>query len=558
MFSKLLGGFKGVVLVLLAAAAVCGGLSYAIVSERGLNTELAGTLADLQEQGTKLEQINRDLAQALKDKDAQLEAANTTNYRADMVAMQDAFKEANQKVGQMLRERAEMENSNLLLDSRLKNTTKELTNTLEELKQARATLGGVESPYKSKLAQMAENLKRKEEEYLNLQNRLSEAERSLLAYQAEGKDYSQGAQMFQGRLEALDKDIAGLRAELVEKDRKLSEKDIEISELRQNLETARTEAEKQQAASAVAGVESQRAGLAQEITASNAQLLGQQEELKSVQQSLADLKEKLYQREAALAEKEREVTQSRSEMDRLKEEIAALRSGKDVVSKGAAEGTEVRRELDKKIRDLEKENDALQEKLSRAEKQPRGREKSDPFLDRNLRLLTEQLVKKEEEIRDLTTQLAALQNEKKAWEKSFGPREKRMAELEILVNTLTKQLGEYAGMIEKRDAELRANAERGSSLADELEAQKMAALALQKELAEARSRQEQTLQKLTQLMSMNTSGVGPDDMDFSLYGPATNFADPKAPGRQAGESPAQARQRAEKVKKQVEVLLESR
>jgi len=275
---------------------------------------------------------------------------------------------------------------------------------------------------------------------------------------------------------------------------------------------------------------------------------------------LAKMRAKLFEREAVLEQKEREVLAGRLEVDRLSDEIAALRSGQDVLSKGAPDASKVYRELEKKIRALERENAALEKKVAAAQKRSRGkkRAKEDPFRDRNLRLMTEQLVKKEKETRLLAEEVAALKKEKRAWQKSFGPREKRLAELEILVNTLTKQLGDYAAMIEKRDAELRASAKQIASLTEEVEAQKTAALALQKELAEARARQERTVQKLTQIMSMNADGTGPDDMDFTLYEPVTNFVDPAVARMQGREDPSQMRRRVEELKKQVEVLMEQK
>ncbi len=552
MALKRLGSSKGVVMVLLTAAAVCAGFVYLIARERSLNTELSGTVASLKEEQVRWEQAKSRLEQTLKDKEAELEIANTKNYRADMVQMQDAFKEANQKLQLMIRERAELENTNFILDSRLKNTTGELTKSLEELRQARALLGGIENPYKVKMVQLSENLKKKEEEYLVLQKRLEEVQRALMAYEAQGEEYSQGARKYQERLEVLSGNIANLKMELVEKNRLLSQKDVALTDLRREMETAQTAAEQQKASGAVAGVESERKNLQAQISASSAELAGQEQALEEQRQNLTDLRDKLYDREAALAAKERELSQNRTEMDRLKAEIAALRSGKEMLAKGTQDVAQVRRELDRKIRDLEKENASLQKKLAEAQVRSRGGQQEDPFKDRNLRLMTEQLVKKEDEIRGLAAEIATLTKEKKAWEKSFGPREKRMAELEILVNTLTKQLGDYAAMIEKRDAELRASAKNIASLTEDLEAQKMAALALQKELAEARSRQERTLQKLTQLMSMNTDGVGPDDMDFNLYGQVPG-ADTQ---QEKPEDPSKVRSRVEKLKRQVEVLME--
>ncbi len=652
MALKRLGSSKGVVMVLLTAAAVCAGFVYLIARERSLNTELSGTVASLKEEQGRWEQAKGRLEQTLKGKEAELEIANTKNYRADMVQMQDAFKEANQKLHKLIRERAELENANFILDSRLKNTTKELTQNLEELKQARDLLTGTENPHKVKMAQLSVNLKRKEQEYRDLQGRLEEMERALTAYRAQGKDSTQGALLYQERMEVLSRNVANLREELAVKNRQMIQKDVEIDDLRREVVQARTQTEQEQADKAAAELESQRRDLKQQITASQEQLKDKEAQLEDFRQQLAevrkrlyqreavlaeiearrqsleqqisasqeqlkgkeqqldtfqrqsaelkeklykheavlaemksqrqafeqqitasqerlkskeeqfdvlqlqltDLREKLHEREALLSEKEHEAQLALRETDGLREEILDLRSDKQMFSKGTAELAKVRRELDSRIQRLEKENALLERELASAEKGAAVSKKGDPFRDRNLRLMTEQLVKKEEEIRGLTDALTSLEKERKAWERSFGPREKRMAELEILVNTLTKQLGDYAAMIEKRDAELGASAKHIASMTEDLEAQKMAALALQKELAEARSRQERTLQKLTQLMSMNTDGVGPDDMDFSLYGPPTGFT-ADAPKR---EDPSKVRSRVEKLKRQVEVLMERR
>ncbi len=604
MVLKRLGSSRGVVVALLAAAAVCGGLVYVIVRERQQNTQLSGSVAQLREQQSELEEAKGRLEQTLKGKETELQAANTANYRADMLKMQDGFKGANQKLHKIIRERAELENTNFILDSRLKNMTKELTRSLEELGQARVLLSGTENPHKVKMVQLSESLKKKEQESRDLQGRLQEMERALMAYRAQGEDYSQGAQRYQERMEVLSRNIANLRSELVGKNRELTQKDVKIRELEQHVVRVRSEAEREQAAKAAETITSQRqdlerqvtatqeqlkgkeeelasfhrqmedlrrrlydreavlaemesryAGFEQQIAASQQQLMGKEQQLDTLQQQLADLKGRLHERETMLAERENDVAQARLEIKELEEEAAALRSGKGVSAKVSGDVARVRRDLERKIRDLEKENAALGKKLAAAEKRPRGEQvKEDPFRDRNLRLLTEQLVKKEREIRGLADDVTALKKEKKGWERAFGPREKRMAELDILVNTLMKQLGDYSAMIEKRDVNLRAGAKQIASLTEDLEAQKAAALALQKELAEARARQERTLQKLTQLMSMNTDGVGPDDMDFNLYGPPTGFAVPQ----EKPEDPSKVRKRVDKLKRQVEVLMEKR
>ncbi|MGE5279490.1 MAG: hypothetical protein ACM3L6_01930 [Deltaproteobacteria bacterium] len=548
----------GVVMAVLAVAAVCSGLAYLFVRERGINTNLAATVAGLEHEQVRLQEVKARLEKSLADREEELKVANTKNYRDDMVAMQDAFKEANQKLGKMVREHAELQNSNFILESRLANTTKELTQTIDELKMAREMLGGIENPYKTKMNQLSENLKKKEQEYVAVQGKLEEAQRGLLAYEAQGQDYAQGARKYQDRLEVLSRNIANLKTELIEKSQQLSQKDVALADMQRELDAAHTDAQRQKALPALPAIQTQREDLQAQVAASGAELAGQQEALDALRQEMASLHDKLYDREAALAQKEQEVRQRELDMKNLQEEMAALRAGKEKTARRSDDFEKARRELQDRIDALEKENAGLKRRLAEVEASGRDRVKEDPYKDRNLRLMTEQLVKKEEEIQRLSDQVAALTKEKGAWERSLGPREKRMAELEILVNTLTKQLGDYSAMIEKRDADLRGRSKDVQSLTEDLEAQKMAALALQKELAESRARQEQTLQKLTQLMSMNTAGVGPDDMKFDLYGPASGLAEGPAAQQEKSEDPAKARARVDKLKRQVEVMMERR
>ena len=560
MVLRRLGTSRGVVVALLAAAAVCGGFLYVILRERQQNMRLSGAVTDLKEQRVELEGAKGRLEQTLEDREAELEVANTKNYRADMLRTQDALKEVNQKLQKIIRNQAELENTNFILDSRLKNTTKELTKSLEELSQARALLAGVDNPYKVKMAQMAENMKAKEQQYMELQQRFAETERSLVAYQAQGEGASEGARRYQERLEVLSGNIATLRAELLEKSRLVEQKDARIGDLMIEVERARTSAQQEAVAGAVESLKGERDKLREQIASSQAQLKTQQDELVTMNEELAKMRAQLFERNGLLEQKEREVVDVRAQAESLKRELTLLRSGQEVLAQGAPDASKVYRELEVKIRELERDNAELEKKIAEAERQTAGRqrEKEDPFRDRNLRLMTEQLVKKEEEIRSLSDEVTALKKEKEAWQKSFGPREKRMAELEILVNTLTKQLGDYAATIERREAELSASAKQIALLTEEVEAQKVAALALQKELAEARARQERTLQKLTQIMSMNTDGTGPDDMDFTLYEPATSSSGPDISRLEGREDPAKVRRRVEELKKQVEVLMEKK
>jgi chromosome segregation ATPase len=492
----------------------------------------------------------------LSQKEEELIQARKKNFQQDLAAAQASLKEANEKLGQALREKAALENTGLVYDSRLKNTTQELTKTLQELKKARQTLGNAQGPYESKLAQLEQSLKSKDEQIRKFQAKLGEDNVSGSSAGTQGRDFGDALRKYQAQIEQFEKTVTFLNRSVEEKERLLAQKEAELEKFRKLPLSQRAAFAK-----SAAGTQEERSQLEKQISSSSARLFDQQEQLEDLKKTIEDLKDALGQREDSLSRKERELRERTLEVQSLRAELDNLSSASSAMSQTAPLLSETQKALEVRVRSLQAEKIVLEEKLEAAQRKSGARaETKDPFADRNFRVLTEALVRKEEQINQMETELASLRKEKRDREGGSGLKERRLAELEILVGALTKQLGEYATLLDRKDAELKSVSSKTNALLQEIEAQKVAFIALQRELAQAKGRQEKTFQTLTQVMSLNS---GSDAVFDDARAAGDPYADTAPESMDGGTetkptSGAEVRKRAEEIRRRVEVLLEGK
>jgi chromosome segregation ATPase len=503
------------------------------------------------------------LQKLLAQKDEALALATKQNFQEELITVEAALKEANLQAGAAIRDKAAAENTSIMLDSRLKNTTSELTRTLDELKTVRETLGGIEGQYKTKLAQVVETLKSKEAEFVKLQEKLRSKESTVEMHQTQLKTSVDDLRKSQESMETLRKEVASLSKMVADKDKLLAQKQADIDRARTR-PSASSGGATGVSNGPIDGMEKERTNLERQVSSASARLFDQQESLKDLETKVDSLTQEVSEKDALLTKREKEVAVYKSQAETLRQDIIALRNGSGQITEAMPYLSASQSELESRIRQLEEDKVVLEARLASSAKGKAGAVKEkDPFQDRNFRILTETLVKKEEEIRGIQEELEDLRREKQDWQLGSGPREKRLMELEILVTTLTKQLGEYAALIEKKDVELKATSQKMAELANELEAQKVASMAMQKELADARGRQEKTFQTLTQVMSMNSGPAFSQSEAPSYETDSSTVVDEAAvspESEEVSEPPvtdaASARKRAEDLKRRVEVLLE--
>ncbi len=526
--------FLILIFVVLAAAVAAAVTLYHQNEKAGLSAKVAV----LSQDKSRLSQDAQKMQSLLKLKEEALALSQSQNFAADLAAAQESLKEAKENLAAMIREKSGVENSNLILDNRLKNTTSELTRTLDELKKARETLGSIDGQYRTKIAQLTENMKSKDQQLLKFQQQLKDKEGSVTDIRKREIETSDAVRQYQKRVSELEKTVSTLNKSLEERDRALSQ--------------ASKTGPRPQVSSA--SFERERFNLEKQISDSSAKLFDQQEQLKDLEKKVSALDREVSGKELQLAKREQELKERVGEIEILKNEVLSLRSVSSQSSETAPMLTETQKQLQEKVRQLERERRSLEDKLEVAQQRATGKTEGvkDIFADRNFRILTETLVKKEEQIKEMEKELGAFKADEKLSQGSVGLKEQRLKELELLVNALTKQLGEYAGMLEKKDGELKISQERIASLAQDVEAQKIASIAIQRALADARTRQEKTFQSLTQVMNMNTNG-GPADTSVEKGSPdvekeSLNMAAPDE----------DIQKRAEELRKKVEVLLESK
>lgn len=524
--------------------------------------------ASFKREASRLKEENLLLDKNILEREQALTLATRQNFQNELIAAQSALREVNEKLAAMIREKAGIENSGIILDSRLKNTTVELTRTLDELKKAREALAGIESQYKIKLDQLAANIAIKDDQILKLQEKNSQQNALAENLKMRHKDVEDLLRKHQMKAVELEKTISSLNKTIGDKETLIARKEVELQARKKEAGTqqpaaAAAKAKAAESESKIASLEREKAQLERQVAESSARLFDQQEELQGLGEKLAFLKKEFSDKETGLLRREDEIRSKSKEIESLKEAVRNLQELAEEVSKSEPLVAQAQIQLEEKVRRLETEKAVLEDRLKRAERAASSTakgEERDLHLDLNFRVLTETIVKKEEQITAMEAELESLRQEKKSRGGDGGLQEKKLAELEILAKTLTRQLGEYAALISQKDAEVKAGSARIAALMRDVEAQKVSALALQQELADARKKQEKTLQSLTQLLSVNSdsslkaSPPASSDMPFEdEYAPAANTN----PGAEAvGGSDVQ--RRVKELRRRVEVLLESK
>jgi len=507
--------------------------------------ELSTKVSLLSQERGRLSQNAQKMRSLLAEKENALALAQTQNFQSELLAAQVALKEAKDTVALTAKEKSSSENTNFILENRLKNTSSELTKALGELKKAREILDGIDGKYSARMSQLTESVKSKDQQLLKLEEKIKEGPATDI--RKRGAEAGDSVRKYQQRISELEKSVEDLNRSLDEKDRMLSK-------------AAKSGSGTQVVA---ASFEKERFNLEKQIADSSSKLFDQQEQLQDLEKKVADLNDAVSQRESQLAKGEMELKEKSNEIESLKSEVISLRSMSYQRSETGPILSETQKQLQNKVRGLEMEKRLLEDKLEAAQqlRAGKGEGTKDIFADRSFRILTETMVKKEEQIKQMEAELNAFKSEQLSREGGAGLKEQRLRELEILVNTLTKQLGEYAGMLEKKDIELKADHDKIAALTQDVEAQKIASIALQRELGDARARQDKTFQSLTQIMGMNSnaapSAAAPTAADAANPGQAEI-----APGYSDNLPPIEtsedAKIRVDELRKRVEVLLEGK
>jgi chromosome segregation ATPase len=487
----------------IVAAGLAGGLVYLFLR----SSELSVQVSKLRGDNDRLLRDKKKMEGLLEDSKQELTLAAKQNFRDDLVVAQNALRDANQKLAEALRNKAMIENTSLTADSRLKSMTGELTKTLEELKDTRHALAGIDAQYRTKLLQVTDNLKLKEDQLNKLGEKIRQKEMEVQSYQGQTKQHAERVTQFQKNIAESESVVAGLQKKLEEKEKQLAVKTSQLEEAR--LITARSSAASVSNSVSVAklsALEKERIELERQVSGASARIFDMSEQLKESQGKLAEAKAAADDRDRALVSKEYELDRYRKEVEAMKNDIRSLKAGATDMSVSSAVFSEQKDQLVRRVRDLEREKANLEEQVSHLQGGAGASVKGDPqdpYLNMNFRVLAESLVKKEQEIQSMQDELDVLRREKRGWDS--GDKVKRLGELELLTTTLTKQLGDYVAMIQKKDAALKESAQKIADLEDEFKIQKVEALTIRKDLVEARSRQEKTFESLSQIMGTNNT-----------------------------------------------------
>jgi len=115
-----------------------------------------------------------------------------------------------------------------------------------------------------------------------------------------------------------------------------------------------------------------------------------------------------------IARQENEIREYKSQAGNLRRDIIALKSGSSAIGAAMPELSATQQELQAKVEDLEREKTFLESRLASAERSKGAVSAGgDLFQNRDFRILTESLVKKEEQIQSMQKELDELEEDMK-------------------------------------------------------------------------------------------------------------------------------------------------
>jgi chromosome segregation ATPase len=531
-------------------------------SEKSLNLQLNEVLNETLQEREQLKKYSLEIEEQLKEKENRLrQLSDVESIKNSLKNAQSFVDQLNKELAKVNNERQTLQNGNLDIKTRMENTNKEFTRTVEELKLAKeqiSKLGGVQFETLKKkieelskgnevkeqdLAKLKEDLTKLQQTNVSLINNNRDLEKELKALEIDKTSLEEKAKAYNKELvsgkvpiQEFQENINKLKNTLSQKEEQIRQLESElarlnslpakqgargdkeqqkiidnlnaenrefkqkISDLEGELNLAKNEANRLKTRKESPELNSLYESAREQISRLSELLVKKELEIDSVKKESLDAKEKMLSLQAKLSKLENELAINKTDRDRVKE--------------------------------LERQRLTLDSRLSELQEAAAKKSELVDSLQKNLEYLSAQLSKKEEEIKSIEYSYVQVNT---ATREEFEKQKSRYEEINLLYNSLKTQVSQFADALNQKELELEQKRRELASL-------KLSSDNLEKDLIDAKERQRKTLDDLVAAVKLSTL------LQERIMGTSASLPSPKPISAE--------QQKAQELKRKIEVILE--
>ena len=511
-------------------------LLFKVNSENALNNQLNNMLDATTQEKERLQSDLSRVQQQMEEKQRELAGlSNVAGIRASLESAQAMIKQLNTDLEKANSERIAASNEKFGLANKLDNSTKELLRTLDQLKQTQDAL------QKSQGGGATKDLQALKDQLGKLQSANKDLVDSNAVLQKKITELSSVVEKSNDR--ALPQNVKELQSASAAMQASLAEKEDRIRELESELDRVSAPGKK-------GAYEPGQQAKVRELMQLNDDLKGRLAELelelkKAKSGAPSGVSSQLYESARdqvnrvsdLLVKKEVEIDNARKDALEAKEKLFALQAKLSSMESNMSQNNDA----GEKARGLQNQLLSLQSKLKDLQDSASQKAELAESLQKNVSFLSDQLAKKDEELRLTESKYSKVDGQAK---EDLDKQKTRYDEINMLYSSLKTQVSQFSEALNLKDAELEQRRKENSSFREDIAALRSRSESLEKELADAKDRQRKTLDDLVAAVKLNTI------LQEKIMG-----ISPSAP-RTGGAVPGGAQQKADELKRKIEVILE--
>ncbi|MGE5196892.1 MAG: hypothetical protein ACM3IL_00075 [Deltaproteobacteria bacterium] len=473
-------------------------------NETSAKTTLDAKIKMLEEQSEKLKSALEEKEKILK------ELSNVQAISEALSKAQVTAGELNKKLERLNIEKMALQEMNQDMTTRLANTTKELMHALEDLKNAKTNVSGTDFDKRTSELQ-AEN---------------SDLKMKLIALQNEAYNQS-------GPMQNLQEDINKLRETISQKETQIARLEAQLKGANLSVPDWEDKISRQQ-------------DIIKDLESSNRNLTAEIARMKSVKEGEAgtsalyeSAKEQIRKLSDIVVKKEMEADKAKKETEESKGKVGNLQ-GKisDLENRLAAKDSGK-----DKVRELEEQRAALQLRLDEAQGELARKRASSDSLQKEADALRQKLSEKEEDQKAIEDKLSQLESATTQMQRELTRKKSGEEANETLYNAIKAKVSELSDTLARKELEIQERQKEIASLKEEALSLKSRSAKFEEELTASRERQKKTIEDLSAAVKLNSA------LQESMLEASQSLE-----GSASAEVP-QDKQKAIELKRKIEVIL---
>jgi len=537
--------------------------------EKELNLQLNQVLNETLQEKEKLQKYTSEIEEKIKEQENKLrELSDVESIKNSLKNAQQLILELNKKLSEMDKERVALQITNTSFNTRLENSSKELSRALDDLKLAKIEIKKLDAGQAGILKRKIDDLNRDsdsknedlaklKEELTKLQDTnqsliennksleksLKDLEKERVSLKGQVNSSGKGAVSQEIPIKEMQENISQLNSTLAQKEVQIKQLEAELARLNLIPPQAAGKSNKEQL-KIIDNLNSENSGFKRKISDLENELNLAKKEVNSlktrresgeVNALYESARGQVSRLSELLVKKELEIDSAKKESLDAKEKLISLQAKLPKLESELS----VNKTNSEKVKELERQKLSLDSRLSELQETVAKKSELVDSLQKNLEYLTAQLAKKEEEIKSIESSYAQVGTVTK---EELDRQKSRYEEANLLYNSLKTQVSQFSDALNQRELELEQRRRETGSLKEQIASFKSRSEELEKDLADAKERQRKTLDDLVAAVKLNTI------LQERIIG--------ISPLKESSKPVSNEQQKAQELKRRIEVILE--